>query len=144
MATQRAQPYLNCNFVVEIGGAALAGFAEVTLPSMAIDVVQYREGSDKLNTVRKLPGLTKFGNVTLKRGIVGDLDLFQWIRAVSQGQPDRRDVSVVLLDEQRNPVLRWKLRNAFPVKYEGATLNAKSSEVAIEALELACEGVEIE
>lgn len=144
MATLRTQPYLNCNFVVEIGGAAMAGFAEVTLPSMAIDVVQYREGGDKVNSVRKLAGLTKFGNLTLKRGIVGDLDLFHWIRSVSQGQPDRRNVAIVLLDEQRAPVLRWLVRNAWPVKYEGATLNARSGEVAIEALELACEGVEIE
>jgi phage tail-like protein len=144
MAVKRAQPYLNCNFLVEIDGVAVAGFAEVTLPSMAIEAVDYRDGSDKLNNVRKLPGLTKFGNVTLKRGIVGDLDLFQWIRAVSQGLPDRRNVSIVLLDEQRNPVLRWLVRNAFPVKYEGATLNAKSSEVAIESLELACEGMEVE
>lgn len=144
MATQRAQPYLNCNFLVEIDGMASAAFAEVTLPSMSIDVVEYRDGSDKLNSVRKLPGLTKSGNVTLKRGIVGDLGLFHWIRAVSQGQPDRRNVSIVLLDEQRTPVLRWGLRNAFPVKYEDATLNAKSSEVAIESLELACEGLEIE
>lgn len=144
MATLRAQPYLNCNFVVEIDGVASAAFAEATLPAMTVDVVDYRDGSDKLNAVRKLPGLTRFGNVTLKRGIVGDLALFHWIRAVSQGQPDRRSVAVTLLDEQRNPVLRWGLRNALPVKYEGVTLNAKGSEVAIESLELACEGVEVE
>jgi phage tail-like protein len=144
MPVSRQQPYLNCNFVVDLGGGGVAGFAEATLPSMEIDVVEYRDGSDKVNSVRKLPGLTTYGNLTLKRGIVGDSALFDWIRGISQGQPDWRNVTVTLLDEQRNPVQTWKLRNAFPVKYEGAHLKAKGNEVAIELLELACEGFEVE
>ena len=144
MATKRANPYLNCNFLVEIDGVATAAFAEVRLPDMTIDVVEYREGSDKVNSVRKLPGLAKYGNLVLERGIVGDVELFQWMRAVSQGQPERRNLAVVLLDEQRNPVQRWLVRNAFPVKYQGAVLNAKGNEVAVESLELACEGLDIE
>jgi len=144
MPIQRPQPYLNCNFLVEVDGLAVAAFAEVVLPSIEIGVVEYRDGADRVNSVRKLPGLTKYGNLSLKRGIVGDLELFNWIRGVSQGQPDRRSVAVVLLDEQRNPVQRWLVRNAVPVRYDGAQLNAKSNEVAIELLELACEGMEIE
>ena len=144
MPVQRPQPYLNCNFLVDLGNGSTAGFAEATLPSIEIDVVAYREGSDKVNSVRQLPGLTRHGNLVLKRGIVGDLDLFNWIRAVSNGQLDRRNVSVTLLDEQRNAVQRWLVRNAFPVKYEGAHPKAKASEVAIELLELACDGLEIE
>lgn len=144
MAVQRQNPYLKCNFVVELDGEVVAGFAEATLPSMQVDLVEYRDGSDRTNGVRKLPGLVKFGNLTLKRGIIGSLDLFAWIRALSQGQPERRDVTVTLLDEQRAPVWRWRLRNAFPVKYEGAHLNAKSSEVAVETLELAGEGLEVD
>jgi phage tail-like protein len=144
MPVKRQQPYLNCNFLVDLGGVVVAGFAEATLPSMEIELVDYRDGSDKVNSVRRLPGLTRYGNLTLKRGIVGDLDLFNWIRGVSQGQPDRRNVTVTLLDEQRNPVQAWKVVNALPVKYEGAQLKARSSDVAIESLELACEGLEVE
>jgi phage tail-like protein len=144
MSVARPQPYLNFNFLVEIDGLAVAAFSEVTLPDLAIDVVEYRNGSDKVNSVRRLPGLTKFGNLVLKRGIVGDLALFNWIRGVAQGQADRRNIAVVLLDEQRNPVQRWLVRDAWPAKYVGATLNAKGNEVAIEQLELACEGIEIE
>ncbi len=144
MPVARPQPYLNCNFLVEIDGVAVAAFSEVALPDLAIDVIEYRTGSDKTNSVRRLPGLAKLGTLVLKRGIVGDLALFNWIRGVTQGQADRRNIAVVLLDEQRNPVQRWLVRDAWPTRYVGASLNAQGNDVAIEQLELACEGIEIE
>jgi phage tail-like protein len=91
-----------------------------------------------------LAGLARFGNVVLKRGVTESLDLYQWHRNILQGQNDRRDGSIVLLDDERKPVARWNFKNAFPCKYQGSSLNAKGNEVAIETLELACEYLERE
>ena len=144
MAVQRDNPYLNFNFLVDLGLGDEMGFSEVEVPSGEIEVIEYREGGDRVNSARKLPGLTKYPNVTLKRGITGRTDLFEWWKAVRDGQIQRRNVTITLLDEQRQAVLRWHLRDAFPVKIEGPSLNATGNEVAIETLELAHEGLEIE
>ena len=144
MAVQRDNPYLNFNFTVDIGVGDELGFSEAEVPSGEIEVIEYREGADRVNTARKLPGLAKYPNVTLKRGITGRTDLFEWWKSVRDGQVQRRNVTITLLDEQRQPVLRWLLRNAWPVKIEGSSLNATGNEVAIETLELAHEGLEIE
>ena len=144
MAVQRDNPYLNFNFLVDIGLGDELGFSEVEVPSGEIEVIEYREGSDRVNTVRKLPGLAKYPDVTLKRGITCRTDLFEWWKSVRDGQVQRRNVTITLLDEQRQAVLRWHLRDAFPVKIEGPSLNASGNEVAIETLELAHEGLEIE
>jgi phage tail-like protein len=144
VAVQRDNPYLNFNFTVDIGVGDELGFSEVDGLSGEIEVIEYREGADRVNTARKLPGLAKYPNVMLKRGITGRTDLFEWWKSVRDGQVQRRDVTITLLDEQRQPVLRWLLRNAFPVKIEGPELNATGNEVAIETLELAHEGLEID
>ena len=144
MAVQRDNPYLNFNFTVDIGVGDELGFSEVEGLAGEIEVIEYREGADKVNTARKLPGLAKYPNVMLKRGITGRTDLFEWWKSVRDGQVQRRNVTITLLDEQRQPVLRWLLRNAWPVKLEGPTLNATGNEVAIETLELAHEGLEID
>jgi len=144
VAVQRDNPYLNFNFLVDIGLGDELGFSEVEVPSGEIEVIEYREGGDRVNSARKLPGLTKYPNVTLKRGITGRTDLFEWWKSVLDGQVQRRNVTITLLDEQRQAVLRWHLRDAFPVKIEGPSLNASGNEVAIETLELAHEGLEIE
>jgi phage tail-like protein len=144
VAVQRDNPYLNFNFLVDIGVGEELGFSEVEGLSGEIEVIEYREGADRVNTARKLPGLAKYPNVTLKRGITGRTDLFEWWKSVRDGQVQRRNVTITLLDEQRQAVLRWHLRDAFPVKIEGPSLNASSNEVAIETLELAHEGLEIE
>jgi phage tail-like protein len=144
VAVQRDNPYLNFNFLVDLGLGEEMGFSEVEVPSGEIEVIEYREGGDRVNSARKLPGLAKYPNVTLKRGITGRTDLFEWWKSVRDGQVQRRDVTITLLDEQRQAVLRWHLRNAFPVKIEGPSLNASGNEVAIESLELAHEGLEIE
>ncbi len=144
MAVQRDNPYLNFNFTVDIGAGDELGFSEVEGLSGEIEVIEYREGADRVNTARKLPGLAKFSNVKLKRGITGRTDLFEWWKTVRDGQVQRRNVTITLLDEQRQPVMRWLLRNAWPVKVEGPALNASGNEVAIETLELAHEGLEID
>jgi phage tail-like protein len=144
VAVQRDNPYLNFNFLVDIGLGDSIGFSEVELPSGEVEVIQYREGDDKSSTARKLPGRAKYANVTLKRGITGSAALYEWWTSARDGQVQRRNVTITLLDEQRQPVLRWLLRNAWPVKIEGPALNATGNEVAIESLELSHEGLEIE
>ena len=144
MGVKRDNPYLNFNFIVDIGVGDELGFSEAEVPSGEIEVIEYREGADRVNTARKLPGLAKYPNVTLKRGITGSTDLFEWWKSVRDGQVVRRNVTITLLDEQRQAVYRWLLRSAWPVKIEGPTLNGSGNEVAIETLELAHEGLEIE
>lgn len=149
MAVYRDDPYLACNFEVVIPGisddgrAAKGSFAEVTGLDAEIAVIEYRNGSEDA-TVRKLPGLRKYTNITLKRGIVGDLALWNWMRAAMQGNVQRANGSIILLDESRQPALRWTFRRGWPCKIVGPTLNAKSNEVTIETLEIAHEGLSID
>ena len=138
------QPYRGFNFVVEIEGLTSAQFSEVSVPEAEITVVEYREGGDKTSGSRKLPGRVRYGNVVLKRVIGGDLALFEWFRAVATGDFQPRAVSIVLLDAERQPVIRWNVSEAWPTKYDVSDLNAKNDEVAIELLELANEGIQIE
>jgi phage tail-like protein len=148
MSVRRDDPYLDFNYLVDLGtgdpAGPAAGFSEVVVPSISIDVVEYRSGNERENSVRKLPGLQRVSNAVLKRGIIGDLGLYQWIREIATGQFDRRTVTITLLNESRDPVMAWKLLQAWPCKLIGPTLRAGASEVAIETLELCCRGVEIE
>ena len=144
MAVQRDNPYANFNFVVAIDGLDELAFSEVELPAAELELIEYREGADRTNASRKLPGRARYGNLVLRRGISGRLDLWQWFQAVRDGQPDRRNVTVTLLDEARTPVQQWRFRNAWPAKYDPSELNAKGNDVAIELLELAVESVELE
>lgn len=144
MAVRRDNPYANYNFVVQLGGDEVGGFSEVDLPDGELEVIEYREGSDSVSSARKLPGRVKYANVMLKRGLAGRGELFQWWKSVRDGQVARRDVAITLLDEQRQPVQRWVLRNAWPTKLDYSPLNALGNEVVIESLELAHEGFETE
>ena len=144
MATQRDNPYGEYNFLVELSGIAVAGFSEVSGLSAESTVIEYRTGADRVNSVRKIPGLTKYPNIVLKRGVSGDLTLWQWISQTIQGNVQRVDGSIVLLDEARNPVLRWNFRRGWPCRHEGPSLSAKGGQVAIETLEICHEGFEIE
>jgi phage tail-like protein len=145
MAVVRDNPYGAFNFLVDLGtGQDVAGFSEVTGLGIEITYAEYRAGSDKRNTVRKIPALHKVGDVTLKRGVAGSLELFEWIRTVRDGGLDRRTVRITLLDEAHEPVMAWTLYNALPKKLEGPTFDAKANEVAIESLTITCEGLEIE
>jgi phage tail-like protein len=106
------------------------------------DVLEYSTGVDPV--ARKIPGLTKFANITLKRGLTNDLSLWEWRLSVVEGNPQRRNGSIVLLDATGAPVLRFGFRNGWPCKLEGPALNARANEVAIETLEIAHEGLELE
>jgi phage tail-like protein len=143
VAVQRDNPYPNHNFAVDIGLGDTIGFSEVDLPAGEIEVIEYREGNE-LARARKLPGLAKYANVTLKRGVTGNLELFEWWTSIRDGQLLRRKVVITLLDEQRQPVQRWVLRDAWPAKLDYSSLNALGNEVVIETLELAHEGFETE
>lgn len=139
----RTDPYRNFNFIVEIDGIAQMGFNEVIFPEASADVVEYREGGE-LGTVRKLTGRIKFGNLVLKAGITTSGDLYDWWRSVQDGHTQRRNLSVILLDEGRNAVKRWNFFNAWPARYQPSALNARGHEVVIETLEIALEGMEVE
>jgi len=143
MATaQRKDPYRNFRFLVEIDGVTQAGFSEYTIPDITQDPIEYREGNE-LPTVRKLPGLVKYGNVSLKWGITDSLDLYNWRALVVQGKMGeaRRNMAVVLMDEEGNSAARWEFTNAWPSKYDAPDLNAKGTDVGIETLEIVHEGM---
>jgi phage tail-like protein len=139
----RHDPFKNFNFLVEIDGIAQAGFSECTGLRLEVDVIEYREGGER-SSVRKLPGLAKVGDITLKRGVTISNELQAWFESVRNGVADRRNGAIVLLDDERKPVVRWKFFKAFPRKWEGPDLDAKGSDVAIETLTLSCEGLERE
>jgi phage tail-like protein len=142
MPRRDIDPYASFNFLLEIDGIIRAGFSECTGLNAESPPIEYREGSESL-TMRKLPGLIKFGNVTLKWGVTQDPALFTWFKTVMDGDIDRKQtMSIVLLDEGRNEAVRWNLRNAWPAKYVGPDLKAGASEIAFESVEVAHEGME--
>lgn len=141
-------PLTTLHFEVSWGDSQnTSNFSEVSGLTMEAEVVEYRGGADKALAVRKLPGLKKFGNVTLKRGIVpaeAGNGLFDWYNTIKPGSVTRRDVTVSLLNEDRVPVMTWKIRSAWPVKIEGPGLKSTGTDIAIESVEFACESVAIE
>jgi len=149
MATFRDNPYGAFNFLVSLGTgnetSVIAGFSDVSGLGTEINYSEYRNGNDPVNTVRKVANTFKQEDVTLKRGLVGSTDLFQWVKSVREGNTDPRSVTITVLDEARNPVATFKLRNAQPKKWVGPTLAAKGGgEVAMEELHLTHEGVTFE
>jgi phage tail-like protein len=140
----RHDPYRGFNFVVDFGDETIAAFSEVTGLTGDGDAVDYREGTEKVNYVRKLVGLRKFPNIVLKRGYTRNDKLWVWYAAIASGTPDRRDGTITLMDEAHTPVLRWKLRAAWVNKIEGPSLKASGNEVALESVELSHEGLALE
>jgi phage tail-like protein len=138
----RNDPYGQFNFLVEIDGVTRAGFSEVSGLTTDTNVFEYREG-DEVTTVRKLPGLMKYTNIVLKRGYTQDKSLWNWRKQVIDGTTQRKTGSITLLDEARKPALRWNFTAGWPAKWEGPGMNGKTSEVAIETLEIAHEGLEL-
>ena len=139
-----AQPLTAFSFQVQWGGTNL-GFAEVSGLNIEHQVVEYRDGLSPEYSPIKMSGIPKYGNITLKRGITTkDNEFFDWLSQTKMNNPERRDLIISLLDENRKPTMTWKATNAFPVKIEGAALKATGNEVAIESIELAHEGLSIE
>jgi len=143
MATgQRVDPYRNFNFRLEIDKIQQAGFSECTGFDISTDPVEYREGGDN-TTPRKLPGQTKYSNISLKWGLTDSMELYNWYRDVTKGKIDRRTGSIVIYDiDMVTERARWNFSDAWPTKYNPADLNAKNNEIAIETLEIAIEGIE--
>jgi phage tail-like protein len=151
MAVQRDNPYIAFNFLVDLGtgdtGSVQAGFQEVSGLNMEIKLADYRNGNEPANHVRKVIGMHSFGDVTLKRGLIGALDLWEWIGQARDGdQAAARNVTIQMLDEAHNEtVMTWRLTNARPMRYTAPGLNASSgAEVAIEELVLSVEMMAIE
>jgi len=135
-------PYAQFNFLVEIDGLSVAGFSEVSGLTTEQDIIEYREGSDT-QTVRKIPGLRKYGNITLKRGFTQNRELWEWRKSTIDGVTERKSGAIVLLDEARNEALRWQFAEGWIAKWEGPTLNATANEAAIESMEVAVEDLRL-
>src|SRR5688572_11096657 len=145
MATgERRDPFRAFNFQLVIDGVPLGAFSEVSGLTAEGDAVDYREGTDLAANVRKLPGLRKYTNITLKRGYTQDKSLWTWFANITNGIADRRDVTIVLMNEQRQPVLRWHAESAWINKIEGPSFKASGNEVAMESVELVHEGLTLE
>jgi phage tail-like protein len=142
MAT-RNDPYSQFSFLIEIDGVVKGGFSECSGLTSDTKVIEYREGNEKQLTTRQLPGLMTYSKIVLKRGYTADTSLWTWRQNVVNGQTSRSTGSIILLDEARNPALTWNFREGWPSKLEGPALNGKTSEVAIETLEITHEGLEL-
>jgi len=152
MATFRETPYSAFNFQVELepgqGSEVQAGFAEVSGLNAEVTVAEYRNGNAAVNYVTKVPGIHKAGDVTLKRGVIGHQNIYEWLEVVRAGKVSgaKRNVVIKLMSEDRSEVVvAWKLRGAMPIKWTGPTLTAKGGgDVAMEELVLSVETIEQE
>ncbi len=137
-------PLPKFHFQVEWGGARI-GFTEVTGLNVETQVIEYREGSSLESHKLKMPGMQKFDNITLKRGLMkADNEFYKWWNTVALNTIERRDLIISLLNETHEPVFIWKVKNVWPVKVSGTDLKADGNEVAIESIELAHEGLVME
>jgi phage tail-like protein len=150
VAVLRDRPYTQFNFLVDLGtgntDGPQAGFQECSEIGMSVDVIEYRNGNEKENNVRKLTGLARVSDVTLKRGIIGSLDLYDWLDQIRNGdQAAYRTVVIQLQNEDHSAVVQtWKLLRARIVKHVSGPLNAKGNDVAMEELTVAYERLELE
>jgi phage tail-like protein len=140
MAVPRNDPYIAFTYLIEISGISVGGFSEVSGLDAEVEPISYRNGDEDF-VARKLPGIKKYPNIVLKRGIIGQLDIFTWVQNTASGSVDRREGAVILRDELRNEVMRWKFVRGWACKYSGPSLKADSSAVAIEAIEICHEGI---
>jgi phage tail-like protein len=146
-ATERFA-YPAYNFVVSVtnvdtGETVSGAFSEASGMQVEITPIEYRDGTGP-TSVRKVRGLAKYSNITLKRGITGHVGFWEWLLAGINGDVQRQQGYIALLNEDKQEVMRWKFKDAWPTKYTGPSLNAKNNEIAIETLELAVEGLEID
>jgi len=150
MAVLRDRPYAQFNFLVDLGTGRTdgpeAGFQEISEIGMSVDVIEYRNGNDKENSVRKITGLNKATDVTLKRGVIGSLNLYNWLNQIRNGDAGAlRTVTIQLQNEDHTAVVQtWKLLRARIIKHVSGPLNAKGTDVAMEELTLAYERLEME
>jgi conserved hypothetical phage tail region protein len=137
-------PLPKFHFQVDWGGTKI-GFTEVSGLNIENKLIEYRDGASPEFSKIKMPGMREFSNITLKRGVfAGDNEFYQWLNTISLNAVERRDVVIKLLNENHEPVVTWKIKNAFPIKIQSTDLKADGSEVAIEQLDLAHEGLTIQ
>ncbi len=139
----RSDPYPGHNFKVVVNGvsdgdAVSGAFSEISGLEVEITPIEYRNGNEP-NTVRKIPGLTKYANITCKRGVTGHVEFWNWIKQALEGQVQRADGSIILQDEHQVEVMRWNFLRGWPCKYTGPTFNAAKNEIAIESVEICVE-----
>ena len=150
MAVLRDRPYTQFNFLVDLGNGVTegpaAGFQEVSGIGMEVTVTEYRNGNSKENSVMKITGLNKSTDVTMKRGIIGSLDLYQWLNQIRNGDQNAlRTVTIQLQNEDRTETVQtWKLLRARIIKHTSGPFNAKGTDVAMEEMVLAYERLEME
>ena len=141
----RNDPLRQSRFWLEIDNIAQAGFSEVTIPDKSAPPIEYREGTDPFQTVRKYHGLIANANITCKWGITNSMDLYNWFKDVEEGKLKfsqiRKNITIILMNEIGEEAARWTFRDAWPTKYDAPDLNAKGNEIAIETLEIAHEGM---
>lgn len=140
-AALRKDPYQNFRFRVEIDGIIQSGFSEVILPESFVDVVEFRTGADSVTSSRKIPGRVHYGNLILTDGVSNSLELYNWWRMVEQGLAGnaRKNISVILMNEDGTDASRWEFTNAWPVRIKYSKLKATGNEIAVEILEIAVE-----
>jgi phage tail-like protein len=141
-------PYPAYNFVVSVtnidSGATVSGsFTEVSGLDVEVSPIEYRDGTDD-TTVRKVRGLRKVSNITLKRGISGHAGFWRWIQTAIEGDADRQQGYIALLNEDKAEVMRWTFKQAWPTKYTGPSLNAKNNEIAFETVVLVAEDLRLQ
>ena len=134
-------PYSGYNFWVEWDGIVHAGFQECSGLTATRNVSDYREGTDKSLGKRKLPGLNDYGNITLKRGITDNQEMWEWHKTLQNGETKRLNLSIILADDKGEEKIRWNLENCWPTSWNAPDFNSTSDEVAIETLELVHEGI---
>jgi phage tail-like protein len=150
MAVKRDRPYVQFNFLVDLGNGVIdgvdAGFQELSGVGMEVTVSEYRNGNEKENSVRKITGMNKSTDVTLKRGVIGSLNLYEWLNQIRNGdQNAMRTVTIHLQNEDHTTIVQtWKLLRARIIKHTSGPFNAKGGDVAMEELVLSYEKLEIE
>ena len=139
MSNQRKDPFANHRFRIEISGVVQANFCEAAIPDSISEVIEHREGTSV--NVQKQSGLVTYGNLVLKWGLTSSMELYNWRKMIEQGKVSsvRKNIAVILIDEEGNDAARWEFTNAWPSKYKGPDLNAKGNEIAIETLEIVFE-----
>ena len=137
----RTDPYKNYRFLLEIDAVTQAGFSECSGFGSEVQVVEYREGGDAV-TARKLGGMPKYSDITLKWGITDSRELYDWHLDAVKGEIKRKNGSIIILDDTGQEKVRWNFFNAWPSKYAGPGLNAKGNDVAIDTLTVVCERME--
>lgn len=136
-----AYPIKKYNYKIIMDGITRAGFSEVSAADWSSDPIEYREGTDAVMTVSKMPGLSKYGNITLKWGLSADKEFTDWVINISAGTVERKKITIQAMNDANTDILAaWEVVNAWPCKYTAPDLNASSSEAAFESVEMAHEG----